>query len=159
MRRTTAFTVAGIATVALMAAGMPSASAEIVPGVGMKGIKLDQKKKTVIRRLGQPEWIEKGTNDFGKFQVLHYRKRFVVNLENKFVVAVSTESKGQRTAEGVGVGSTKGQVKRKVDGVVCERIIGVKVCHVGDYLPGEAVTEFRITDRLVTEVSIGRVLD
>lgn len=159
MRTLTRLTLTGAAAAGLLLTGMPSASAAIVPDVGIKGIKLDHRKKTVIRKLGEPNRIEKGVNDFGKWQVLHYSRKFKITLTNKVVTQLRTTSAGQRTATGVGVGSTKREVKDGVAGVTCERSAGMLSCHTGDFLPGQAMTVFEFRRGEVTMVFVARVLD
>lgn len=159
MRKLTVLGITLLASFAMIAAVAPAASARIVPQEGMKGIKLDQRKYVVIRKLGTPTRIERGTNDFGKFQVLHYGKRFDVTVENRFVVQIRTTGKGQRTATGVGVGSKKWQVKNGVPGVVCERSAGTLSCHLGDFSGGNPITDFEFQGRKVNRVIIARILD
>ena len=159
MRASFRLVLTGAAAAGLLLAGSPSAGAAIVPDVGIKGIKIDQRKSTVIRKLGDPLRTDKGINDFGKWQLLHYPHTFKVTLQNKVVVQVSTKRAGQRTATGVGVGSTKREVKNGVAGVTCERSPAGLSCHTGDFVGGEVVTVFDFRHGAVTMVTIARVLD
>ena len=69
--------------------------------------------------------------------------------------SISTTRRSERTARGIGVGSTRRQVKLKVRGVRC----GQRVCTVGKLLPGRIVTSFFLRRGIVWRVSIARVLD
>ena len=70
-----------------------------------------------------------------------------------------TTSPLEQTASGVGVGSTKAQVKAGVPNVTCKNESGFKHCFVGEFLPGRTVTDFRLRNGRVSAVSIGFVID
>lgn len=60
-----------------------------------------------------------------------------------------------RTADGVGVGSTEAEVKRKVRGVKCSQ----GGCRVGRDVGGATVTDFGIKNGEVSWVALGKVFD
>lgn len=159
MRALPRLTVIAAAAAGLVFTAIPAANAEIIPDVGMKGIKIDHRKKTVIRKLGEPNRIEKGVNDFGKWQLLHYPRKFKVTLQDKVVVQLRTSSRGERTATDVGVGSTKREVKDGLPGVTCERTVGILSCHTGNFEPGEVMTVFDFKRGKVKLVTVARLLD
>jgi hypothetical protein len=70
-----------------------------------------------------------------------------------------TTSRLERTARGVGVGSTEAQVKAGVAGVRCRTESGFRRCFVGRFLPGRLVTDFDIRNGRVSSVVVGYVLD
>jgi hypothetical protein len=75
------------------------------------------------------------------------------------VTNVRTSGLGDRTARGVGVRSSESAVRGRVPGVVCETFEELRVCHTGRLEPGQRVTEFRIREGKVYEVSVGLVID
>ena len=72
---------------------------------------------------------------------------------------VFTTRPGERTARGVGVGSTEGEVRAKVAGVRCRTESGFRHCFVGRFLPGRRITDFHIRRGRVTSVEVGFVVD
>ena len=100
-----------------------------------------------------------GRNEFGSFTVYRYRGLRVTFQGNRTVTAILTTSASERTAAGVGVGSTEGQVRAKVAGVRCRTEAGFRHCFVGRFLPGKRVTDFRIKRGRVTSVQVAFVLD
>lgn len=161
MRR--AFAPALLVAVAL-AAPAPAA-AEVVPQKGMKGIELGMTVKQVRAALGSPtrfrtiphpvmgparQWV------YGLTDVL-----FDSTAANAKVVVLSTTSRAERTASGVGVGSSRAAVKRDVAGARCLVEFTYDHCFVGDFSPGETVTDFAIGKRrkVVTRITVGRVID
>ena len=68
------------------------------------------------------------------------------------VTSVVTTGLGDRTAKGVGVGSTEGAVRANVPGVRCERISGSRSCHTHAFTAGRRVTDFFIRGGKVTRV-------
>lgn len=76
------------------------------------------------------------------------------------VISVSTTSRLDRTARGVGVGSTEDTVRRRVAGVACRTEYGYRRCSIGKALAGNAVTDFAISHKgRVTRITLSRVLD
>ena len=71
-RLTTA--IVGLAAAGLVLSSVPAqaGSDTIKVGVGISGVKVGHKKKTVVRKLGQPLHVQKGRNDDGPYQVLTY---------------------------------------------------------------------------------------
>lgn len=137
----------------LVAAG--SAHAAIVPGKSIAGVKLLMTQQQVKNLLGEPGETITGSNEFGEFTVFKYRRLRVTFQGNANVTAVKTTRRSERTSKGIGVGSTRAQVKKRVTGVVCER----RICTKGRLQPGRRVTVFRLFHRRVTSVLVGFVID
>ncbi|HXD59946.1 MAG TPA: hypothetical protein VN606_18615, partial [Thermoleophilaceae bacterium] len=79
---------------------------------------------------------------------------------NQHVTGISTRSRRERTARGVGVGSTENDVVSKVTHSRCDTIANVRTCHVGKFEPGRRVTVFLMSRRgHVSSVTVGFVVD
>jgi hypothetical protein len=147
-----------ICVVAALAAST-QAAAKIVVQRGIAGVNLQMTKAQVRATLGRPQRARAGTNDFGTFREMIYRRVTVTFQSGPQVTAVRTTSPLERTARGVGVGSTKAQVTARVHNVTCRNESGFKHCFVGKFLPGRTVTDFRLRNGRVSSVTIGFVID
>jgi hypothetical protein len=136
-----------------------AASAAIVPQRGIAGVRLAMTRAQVRAVLGAPSAAVHGRNDFGSFTVYRYRGLRVTFQGNRTVTAILTTRTTERTAAGVGVGSTEGQVQAKVAGLRCRTESGFRHCSLGQFLPGKRVTDFRIKRGRVTSVQVAFVLD
>ena len=135
------------------------ASGAIVPQRGIAGVRLEMTKAQVRAVLGAPRRAVHGSNEFGSFTVYRYRGLRVTFQGNRRVTDVFTTRRTERTARGVGVGSTEGQVRAKVAGVRCRTESGFRHCFVGRFLPGRRITDFHIRRGRVTSVEVGFVVD
>ena len=153
MRLTLAICVAAALTIAA------PAGAKIVVQKGIAGVKLQMTKAQVRATLGRPQHARRGTNEFGTFREIIYRRVTVTFQSGPRVTAVRTTSPLEKTAGGVGVGSTKAEVKAGVHNVHCVNESGFKHCFVCEFLPGRTVTDFRLRNGRVSSVSIGFVID
>ncbi len=148
-----------LALLAPLVAAAP-ASAIIQVDKGIAGARLDNTKAEVRAALGRPAAVRNGTNDFGPFTTYRYRGGIRVNFQGRTqVTSVSTGGRGDRTARGVGVGSRESTVRRRVRGVRCETVAGIRSCHTHEFRAGQTVTDFLIKRGKVTRVTVGRVLD
>lgn len=145
-----------------------AASAEIVPGKGMAGAKLGMSKDAVRAILGKPTESRSRTDDFGRHTRWYFKgpKIHVIFREGPKpgmqATAFLTRRGFERTANGVGVGSSISTVRSRVAKVKCERFPGfsTRSCHVGEFLPGKTVTDFRVgRSGRVGSVLIGYVID
>ena len=153
---------AGLAVAALVAPlGAPAAAEALIQvDRGIAGARLGNSRAEVRAALGRPASIRTGTNDFGRFVQYRYRGGINVIFQGRREVStVSTSGRGDRTARGVGVGSTEARVKARVRGVRCETIAGFRSCHTGRFTAGEIITDFQLRRGTVRRVSVGRVLD
>jgi hypothetical protein len=146
-----------LAVVVVAALALPgAAAAKIILQRGIGGVSLGMTEAKVRSTLGAPTRVKNAKNEFGPYRVLFYARVKVTFQGLSTVTAVETTSPQEKTAAGVGVGSTKAQVKAKVPGVVCE----TGHCHIGKFNPGARVTDFFIgSTGHVTRVVVGFVID
>jgi len=142
---------------ALVAAA--SGGATIVPQRGIAGIRLWMSQAKVRSLLGKPASTKSGMNDFGAYTTLRYPGLVVTFQSNAAVTSMSTTRRSEKTASGVGVGSTEAQVRARVKGVTCKTEFGSRHCYVGAFLIGHRVTDFFIKRGRVNRVNIGRIFD
>ena len=149
-----------IAAVGLVAAVLASsAAATIVPQQSIAGVKVGMTQAKVRSVLGAPSSVKRGSNDFGKYTIFKYGGLQVNFQGNATLTDVSTTRTTERTASGVGVGSTEAQVKAKIKGVKCETDSGFRHCYLGKLGAGHRVTDFSIKHGKVSRVDVGVVID
>jgi hypothetical protein len=147
-----------LAAVALVPA---TAGAMVQIDKGIAGARVNNTPAQVKAALGTPARIVRGTNDFGKFTQYRYAGGIVVTFQGrKNVTGVSTSGLGDRTAKGVGVGSTRAAVQAKVPGITCDPPSGgFRSCHTKTVTAGKLITDFLIKAGKVTRVTVGFVID
>jgi hypothetical protein len=127
---------------------------------GIAGARLGSSRAEVRAALGTPAKTATGTNDFGPWVRYTYAGGVRVFFQGRSeVTSVETTGLGDRTARGVGVGSSETAVTSRVPGVKCETFETIRSCHTSDLLPGRRVTDFRIVNGKVDRVSVGIVID
>ena len=139
------------------------AGATIVPQHGMLGVELGDTVREVRAELGPPDGIRFERNEIIGRQRLYFYGRTIVGFDGDSrtarVITLTTRSRSERLANGVGVGSTKREVMRKVKGVKCP-VDESFHCYLGRFEPGRRVTDFRVGRRgRVSAVTVGRVID
>jgi hypothetical protein len=152
-----------VLAVALTGFSAAPALATIVPQQGLKGIRLGMSVREVRDRLGAPDRIAFLKDPIqGRVRVYGYgltRASFSPG-DHARVNSISTTSRHERTRRGIGVGSARALVGRRVPGVRCRVEFGVDHCYVGSFSPGRRVTDFLLgADRRVRRVTIGYVID
>lgn len=150
-----------LSAAAFLAVAAP-ASGSVRLGVGINGVKIGQTQAQVRANLGSPSKTVKSKNDFGPVTTFRYTalKMVVTFQNNSNVTDVATTGLGDRTAGGVGVGSSLAYLKAKLVGEKCESVTGsLSICHIGKLGAGSRVTTFRLKSQKVTEVSVGIVID
>jgi len=149
-----------VAVVLALAVTASSARAVIVVQRSIGGVKLQMTEAQVRAKLGRPMRVRVGTNEFGTFVEKVYKRVTVTFQSGDRVTNVRTKSPLEKTAGGVGVGSTKSQVKAGVANAKCKNESGFRHCFVGAFLPGRTVTDFRLgSNGRVSSVSTGFVID
>jgi hypothetical protein len=137
-----------------------SADALIQVDRGIAGARIDNTRPQVRAALGTPASTNTGTNEFGTFTVFRYTGGIRVTFQGgKRVSSIDTTGLGDRTARGIGVGSTERAVRRRVPGVTCATIAGSRSCHTGAFEPGKRITDFHIRNKKVIRVTVGVVVD
>jgi hypothetical protein len=149
---------AGVVASLLVAA--PVASANIVVGKSIAGVSLGMTEQQVITTLGPAKKTTNSTDEITGQPVteLAYNTA-VVDISNGSVILIATRSKKEKTANGVGVGTTEKKLKQKIKGVKCAGK-KVRICVKGSGKSGTVVTAFSISkSKKVTFIVIGLVLD
>ena len=137
-----------------------SAQAVIVPQKSIMGIELGMTKAEVKAEAGQPDAVRHPRNEIiGRYTEYQYGLTQIGIATNSGVIYVSTRDRDERTASGLGVGSSKRAVKRKLQGETCQKLPRGSRCFLGQELPGRTVTDFRFRRGKVRSVLLGRVID
>src|SRR3954447_21764262 len=104
MRRRLGF---GCVVLAAVLATAGSAQAMIQVDRGIAGARIGKTRAQVRAALGSPAKVTSGTNAFGKWVNYRYAGGLRVMFQGRTrVTSVSTTGRGDRTARGVGVGSS-----------------------------------------------------
>jgi hypothetical protein len=149
------------AAAALTAAALPAAAgAQIQVDQGIAGARIGNTVAQVHASLGRPARVQNGRNDFGRFREERYAGGITVDYQGaRTVSSITTTGLGDRTAQGIGVGSSEAAVRAKVGGVSCETISGSHSCHTHAFTAGRRVTDFFFRRGKVVRVSLGVVID
>jgi hypothetical protein len=131
----------------------------VVPQHAIRGVSLGMTRAAVVRTLGRPAHVSHRTNDLGPYTELTYRGLRITFAFDRGVSQIESTSPRDRTARGVGVGSSEAAVRRGVHGVTCRTESGVRHCSLGVFAAGRVVTDFFLRGGRVRRVVVGRVLD
>jgi hypothetical protein len=143
----------------LALAGSASASALVIPQKSIGGARIGMSETRVKAKLGAPLRVRSGSNDFGYWRTLVYKNVSVSFQTRSKATSVRTTSKSERTAHGVGVGSTLAEVRAGLSGETCKREFGIHHCWLGNWDAGRVITEFRLEKNRVSVVTISLVID
>lgn len=142
--------------ICVMAASAATADGRIKLQKGIAGVKLGQSMAKVRGKLGKPKSVKTGTNNYGPYTQFFYTGLQVDFQDNGGATFVATTRKSEKTAGGVGPGSSRAKLIAKVKGVSCPA--GDGICQVGSTARGRKVTLFELAGGKVRRVSIGVVL-
>jgi hypothetical protein len=130
----------------------------IVPSTELAGVHLLMSVAGVEHVLGAPKSIRSIPDEIqGSVRRMDYgrTKVYLSATADGTVFSVTTTDRRQKTAGGVGVGSSRASVTRKVSGARCT----ARACVVGQELAGRRVTRFSLSKGRVTRVTLGFVVD
>lgn len=149
---------------AALLAAPAAAQARIVPQQGMKGVRLGMTVAQVQDRLGEPSRSEVVDNEIiGRVRELRYGltvMSFSGATDDSELNTISTTSRTERLANGIGIGSTRAAVDRKVARTRCAVEFGLDHCYIGSFRPGRTVTDFHISKAgRVKRIVVGLVID
>lgn len=131
---------------------------ELSQGIG--GVNIDMSRAEVERILGRPSKVVNERHPIaGTVARLDYPDGLSVSFASAGAFAVATTSPSAHTADGVGVGSSEGEVHALPGFSGCQTIAGKYGCQVGQARPGSIVNSFTIDGGRVTRVMISRVID
>jgi hypothetical protein len=131
------------------------AAGAIVVQRSIAGVKMGMTQAKVRSVLGRPRRVVRGQNAFGTYVEFRYLRLAVTFQGGSTATNVRTTRASERTASGVGVGSSRAEVKAKIAGVRCS----ASMCTVGRFLPGRKVTTFFLRHGVVSRVALGLVID
>ncbi|MDX6718280.1 MAG: hypothetical protein QOJ63_534 [Solirubrobacteraceae bacterium] len=153
-RRPAAAAPLAVALAVALALAVPAVGvARIVVDRGIGPVRIGMTAREVRAALGRADDVARS----GSTSALVYRSRkLVVTLSAGRVQIVSTRSRRERTAGGVGPGSTLRALRAGVRGTRCGSKAGVDFCKVGSGRSGRRSTVFLIVDGIVDTVSVAR---
>ncbi|MDP8943997.1 MAG: hypothetical protein M3N16_07745 [Actinomycetota bacterium] len=117
--------------VALALLAPSSASALVRVNKGMFGVSLGKTQKQVKRKLGRPNDVERNRR-LREIDWFYDRRQLMVSFKarTRRVVSLVTSNPRERTASGVGVGSTEQEVVAGVPGATCSTRENRRFCAV-----------------------------
>jgi len=108
----------------------------------------------------QPDQVARRLERLRALRPVLYAGGIVVVFQGEErVSSVVTTGLGDRTSNGIGVGSPEADVKAHIPGVKCETLGSARSCHTGRLVSGRKVTDFRIAAGKVASVFVGQVID
>ena len=156
-----------LACLGAAAAAAASAGAVITPQRGIAGVQLGMSKTQVRKVLGKPGFIKRGRTAAvhirtrsGRFALGYYTEYRWAGLRVVFtgdrnVTSISTSRRTERTSSGVGVGTSKDELKAKVSGLHCRAGLGTSYCYSGSLKRGSRLTLFYLAAGHVARVEVG----
>lgn len=162
--RSTALALVAVLALSAAAVAATTRTPRIVPQASIRGIQVGMTGAQVRRVAGRADAeLLRSHPVLGRTKVWRYGRAAVTfdgTRSSSEVVSITTTSRSDRTAKGVGVGSTEAAVRTAVAGVRCVTELGYRHCWVGRQAAGQVVTDFSIgSSGRVTRVLLGRVID
>lgn len=138
-----------------------AASAEIVPQRSIMGVQLQMTEAEVRSVAGEPDSVRSRPHEImGRYTQYRYGRTKIGLGEGSGVFFVSTRDRSERTATGIGVGSRKRAVRRRLSGERCRNEYGIHHCWLGRWRAGRTVTDFRLNrKKRVKQVTLAIVID
>ncbi|HEX6390583.1 MAG TPA: hypothetical protein VFZ89_14085 [Solirubrobacteraceae bacterium] len=148
-----------LATAVALVALAPAAQAKIVVQESIAGVKVGMSAKQVREVLGAPRSVSYPKDEIqGSFKHYDYGLTdvFITRGTSGVVFNITTRSRAQRTASGIGVGSTRKALQRAFPKAKCQN----RYCSIGEARPGKTVTSFFLSATFrVRQVALGIVID
>ena len=136
------------------------AAAVLVPQQSIMGVELGMTRAEVKGVAGQPDSVRRRPHEIiGEITEYRYGRTRIGIARRSGVIFVTTRDPLERTADNVGVGSTKRFLRRHLEGERCKREYGIHHCWLGRFRAGRTVTDFRIRKGEVRAVTLGVVID
>ncbi len=158
---------ASLVAASLTALFVSAASARVqtlVPQSSIRGVKVGMVASQVRSKLGRPDSNRTLADPIlGKTRMMRFglvEVRFRGVRSNSPVINISTTSKKERTASGIGVGSSERALRAALRGETCRTELGYRHCWLGQWKPGSLITDFSISKSgRVTRLMLGIVID
>jgi hypothetical protein len=150
MKRVSLWSVA-VLTMALAAGLCGGSAAAKITAAGVAGVEIGMSEDAVRDELGRPASTRReGT---GTKLLVYRRERLDVLLRGGAVMRLRTTSARQKTASGVGPGTSERAMKRRVRGERCSSARGSRVCWV---FKGQTVLSFTCRRGKVSVAEVAR---
>jgi len=138
----TRLAIAVLGACALALAQAPAALALIQLDRGISGVRIGNTRAQVKAALRQPDQVARRLERLRRFVQYSYAGGIVVVFQGEErVSSVVTTGLGDRTSNGIGVGSPEADVKAHIPGVKCETLGSARSCHTGRLVSGRKVTD------------------
>jgi hypothetical protein len=136
----------------------------IVPQQSIADVHLLMSAPGVRRVLGAPKSTKTLKDESGPptpIRLMDYGKTkvYLSATADGTVFSIMTTDRRQKTATGVGVGSTERALKRGVKSLHCTAPGANRACTVGRELAGKRVTRFVLSGGRVRQIMLGFVID
>ena len=134
----------------------------IVPQQSIDGVHLLMSAPGVRHVLGAPKSTKTLKDEIqGTIRLMDYGKTkvYLSATADGTVFSIMTTDRRQKTATGVGVGSTERALKRGVKSLHCTAPGANRACTVGRELAGKRVTRFVLSGGRVRQITLGFVID
>jgi hypothetical protein len=147
------------AALAALLCAAAAAQATLVPQKGLMGVRLGQSQHHVRAVLGAPDGTRVRHDEIlGRARTDRYG-RTTIGYDGtraaSHVITLSTTSRHERLAGGVGVGSRRSKLRAALPALRCQ----AGHCTMGRVRAGRVVTDFTLRHGRVARITIGRVID